>query len=92
MENDKKNSPISEHISQAEDLVVSKRVEVEEIANVNIFHTELIGFATIMSAASLIIIYLYSLNLEANVSVLNTTIELCVSIDEVDGGYVMGNK
>lgn len=45
-----------------------------------------------MRAARHIVVNLNTLHLKADVTVLNSTIKFCVSIDEIDRGNVMGNK
>lgn len=84
--------PISENVSQAENFVVSKRMEIQEIRNVNVFHAELIWFAAIMSAACLVVINFNSLHFKSNVSMLNSSIEFRIAIDKVDSRNMMGNK
>lgn len=72
--------------------MISERVEIEKVGDVNVFHAKLIRFATIMNVACLIIVNLYPLHFKAYVSVLDSTIKLRVAINEVHGGYVMSNK
>lgn len=72
--------------------MIAERMKIEEVGDVDVFHTELIRLTTIMNVACLIIVYLNSLHFESNVSVFDSSIKLRVAIDEVDGGYVMSNK
>lgn len=72
--------------------MVAERVEIEKIRNVNVLHAELIGFATIVSTARLVIVDFDSLNFEANVAVLDATIKLRIAVDKVDGGHMMRNQ
>jgi hypothetical protein len=72
--------------------MISKRVEIEEVGDVNVLHAELVGLAAIMRTARDIVIDLYALHFESNVAVFNAPIELGVSVDEVDGGNVMCDK
>ena len=69
--------------------MVTQRVKIEEIRNVNVLHAELIRLATVVNTARLIVINLDPLHFKANVSVLHATIKLCIAIDVVDGGDVM---
>lgn len=69
--------------------MISQRVKVEEVGDVNVLHAELVRLAAVMSAARQIVIDLYPLHLEANVSMLNASVELCVSVNEIHGGDVM---
>lgn len=64
-------------------------MKIEEIRHVNVLHTELVRFTTEVSTARRVIIDLYPLHLEPNVSVLHASIKLCIAVDEVDGGDVM---
>lgn len=84
--------PISEHVSQAENLVIAKRMEVQKVRHVNVFHAELIRFSAVMSTASLIIVNLDSLYFKSNVSMLNTTVKLGVSVNEIHGCNMVRNK
>lgn len=86
------NSPISEDVSQAEDFVIPQRVEVEEVGDVDVLHTELVWLAAVMSTACLVIVDLNALHLEAYVPVLNASVELCIAINVIDGSDVMCNK
>lgn len=86
------NSPISEHICQAEYFVISKRVKIQEIRHVDVLHAELIRLATVMCAARLIIVNFDSLYFETNVAVLDSSVELRIAINEIDSCNVMCNK
>jgi hypothetical protein len=86
------NSPISEHIGEAEDLVVAQRVEVEEVRHVDVLHAELVGFAAVVSTARQVIVDFDALHFEANVAVLDAAIEFRVAVDEVDGSDVVGDE
>jgi hypothetical protein len=84
--------PISEHVSQAENLVIAKRMEVEEIRDINVFHAELIWFSSVMNAAGLIIVNLNSLHFKSNISVFDSTVKFSVAINEIHGCDMVRNK
>lgn len=86
------NSPISEHICQAEYFVISKRVKIQEIRHVDVLHAELIRLAAVMRAARLIIVNFDSLYFESNVAVLDSSVKLRIAINEIDSCNVMCNK
>lgn len=84
--------PISEDISETKDLVVTQRVEIEKVGDVNVLHAELIWIATVVSATRLVVVNLDALHFKADVAVLNTTIKLRVAVDKVDGGNMMRDE
>lgn len=67
-------------------------MQVEKVGDVDVLHAELVGLASIMGAARLVIVDLDALHLEADVAVLDATVELCIAINVIDGRDVMCNK
>jgi len=112
-------SPVSKNIGETEVLVIRERMEIEEVANVDVLQTERVRFAVVrllMCARRLVIdllsdiakyqfgervfthrrmlfsarySYLYSLNLELDVSVLRSAVEFRVPVDVIHGGDVV---
>lgn len=67
-------------------------MKIEEVRNVDVLHAELIRLAAIVRAARLVVVDFDALNLKANVAVLDSTIELRVTVDKVDCGDMVRNE
>jgi len=67
-------------------------MEIQEVRHINVFHAELIGFALMIDAARRVIIDLNALHLKTNVAMLDTSIELCVAINEIHSSNVMSHQ
>lgn len=72
--------------------MVAERMKIEEVRNVDVLHAELIRLAAIVRAARLVVVDFDALNLKANVAVLDSTIELRVTVDKVDCGDMVRNE
>lgn len=72
--------------------MVAERMQVEKVGDVDVLHAELVRLASVMGAARLVIVDLDALHLEADVPVLDATVELCIAINVIDGRDVMCNK
>lgn len=72
--------------------MVAERMKIEEVRNVDVLHAELIRLAAIVCTARLVVVDFDALNLKANVAVLDSTIELRVTVDKVDCGDMVRNE
>lgn len=83
---------IREHVRQAEDLMIAQRMQIEEIRHIDVFHTERIRIAVVRFLACGIVVDFDALHLESNVAMLDSSIELCVAVNVIDGRHMMGDQ
>jgi hypothetical protein len=83
--------PVGEDVRQAEVLVVAQRVDVEEVADVDVFQTKLIHLAATMmgTLAGGIVVDLDPLYFEFNIAMFASTVELGIAINVINGSDVM---